>query len=111
MQIVSTFSERLKEVMHVRNVKAIEVSNATGISKANISSYLSGRYIPKQKNIYLLAKFFSVNEMWLIGYDCATEKFSSKKDKIKKNILSTLDEMNEEQLVKTQNFINEYILK
>ena len=111
MQIVSTFSERLREIMNIRNTKSIDISNATGISKANISSYLSGRYMPKQRNIYLIAKYFSVNEMWLIGYDCEMEKYSSNIDKIKKNILAALDEMNEEQLVKTQKFINEYIVK
>lgn len=111
MQLVETFANRLYEIMQVRNVKAIEITNATGISKANISNYLSGRYAAKQKNIYLLAKFFNVNEMWLIGYDCEMEKYRSDLDRLKKEILSDIDDMNEEQLTKTKNFIEEYILK
>lgn len=111
MQTVCTFSERLKSIMKIRNVKAIDISNATGISKANISSYLSGRYEPKQKNIYLIAKFFAINEMWLVGYDCEMDKFSTNLDNLKKELYSEIDDMNESQLIKTKNFIKEYILK
>lgn len=111
MELVSTFSERLKEIMAIRKCKAIELSNATGISKANISNYLSGRYEPKQKNIYLIAKFFAVNEMWLIGFDCEMEKYSSNIDQLKREIFDSISEMNEEQLNKTIKFIKEYIVK
>ena len=111
MQVISSFSERLKEAMKIRNVRAIDITNATGISKANISSYLSGRYEPKQKNIYLIAKFLQVNEVWLIGYDCEMDKYSVALDNLKKEIISDIEEMNESQLIKTKNFIKEYILK
>lgn len=110
MTITSTFSERLSTIMNIRKVKAIEISNATGISKSNISCYLSGKYEPKQRNIYLIAKFLSVNEMWLIGYDCEMERYAPDLDQLKKEIISNLDEMNENQLEKTLNFIKEYIL-
>lgn len=111
MKIVSNFANRLKVAMKYRNVKAFEISKATGISKANISSYLSGRYEPKQKNIYLIANFLNVNEAWLIGYDCNMDKFNSALNDIKTRLFEKINDMTEEQLNKTLTFIDDYILK
>lgn len=96
--------------MRERNIRAFEISKATGISKANISCYLSGRYEPKQKNIYLIANYLNVNEGWLLGYDCEMEKHNPSIDKLKAKLIEQIDNMNNEQLNKTINFIEEYIL-
>lgn len=72
-KIVATFSERLKESLKVKNIKAIELAQLSGISRGAISSYLSGRWKAKQDNIYLLAKALNVNEAWLMGYDVPME--------------------------------------
>ena len=42
-KIVTTFSERLKESLKLKNIKAIELAQLSGISRGAISSYLSGR--------------------------------------------------------------------
>lgn len=67
-------SDRLKELMAERDVKQVDITSATGITKGALSSYISGRYEPKQDNIYLLAKYFNVSEAWLMGYDVPMEK-------------------------------------
>lgn len=67
-------SDRLKELMANRDVKQVDITSATGITKGALSSYISGRYEPKQDNIYLLAKYFNVSEAWLMGYDVPMEK-------------------------------------
>lgn len=72
-KIVATFSERLKESLKLKNIKAIELAQLSGISRGAISSYLSGRWKAKQDNIYLLAKALNVNEAWLMGYDVPME--------------------------------------
>ena len=72
-KIVTTFSERLKESLKLKNIKAIELAQLSGISRGAISSYLSGRWKAKQDNIYLLAKALNVNEAWLMGYDVPME--------------------------------------
>ncbi len=72
-KIVATFSERLKESLNLKNIKAIELAQLSGISRGAISSYLSGRWKAKQDNIYLLAKALNVNEAWLMGYDVPME--------------------------------------
>ena len=58
----------------MRNMKQADLVNMTGIGKSSISTYLSGDYEPKQKNLYRLAKALDVNESWLMGYDVPMER-------------------------------------
>lgn len=74
---VSNTAQRLKEAMDLRNLKQSEIIEKTGMNKGALSSYLSGRYEPKQDNIYILSSILNVNEAWLMGYDVPMEKNSS----------------------------------
>lgn len=74
---MTKISERIKEAMGLRNLKQTDLVEKTGISKGALSSYLSGRYSPKQNNIYLLAKALSVNEAWLMGADVPLDRNKS----------------------------------
>lgn len=64
---MKTTSERIREGMELRGLKQADLVEITGISKGALSSYISGRYIPKQNNIYLIAKALNVSESWLMG--------------------------------------------
>jgi repressor LexA len=67
---MSNFAKRLNYAMRVRGITTqTELVEATGISKGAISSYLEGRYEPKQQNLYLIAKALRVNPAWLMGKD------------------------------------------
>ena len=68
------FSARLKYAMEQRNLKQVDLVNMTNIDKSKISSYLSGRYMPKQDGIYLLAKALDVDEAWLMGLDVPMDR-------------------------------------
>ena len=68
------FSVRLKYAMENRNLKQVDLVNMTNIDKSKISSYLSGRYMPKQDGIYLLAKALDVDEAWLMGLDVPMDR-------------------------------------
>lgn len=70
----STTAERLKERMNELDMKQVDVIKLTGIDKGALSSYLSGKYEPKDKTIFKLAKALNVNEMWLWGYDVPKER-------------------------------------
>lgn len=83
---MKTTSERIKEGMELRGLKQSDLVDITGISKGALSSYISGRYIPKQNNIYLIAKALNVNEAWLMGADVPITRYSSIKG-IKINVL------------------------
>lgn len=72
--IVDTFANRLNTAMRIRNIKASELSEITGISKSSLSEYINGKYEAKQDGVYLLAKALNVNEAWLMGLDVPMER-------------------------------------
>ncbi|MDE6661982.1 MAG: helix-turn-helix domain-containing protein [Lachnospiraceae bacterium] len=78
---MKTIAERIREGMELRNLKQADLVEKTGISKGALSSYISGRYEPKQNNIYLIAKALSVNEAWLMGVDVPMEKIETNNNK------------------------------
>lgn len=67
--IVEDFSIRLKKAMTYRNMKQVDLCNKSGIDKALISNYLSGKYKAKQDKLHKLAIALDISEGWLMGYD------------------------------------------
>lgn len=67
--MMSTIANRIKEGLSFRNLKQSDLVEKTKISKGALSSYISGKYKPKQNNIYLIAKALDVSEAWLMGAD------------------------------------------
>lgn len=70
---MSRTSDRLKEAMRIRDMKQVDLLARTGINKGAMSSYLAGRYEPKQKNLHALARALNVSEAWLMGLDVPME--------------------------------------
>lgn len=66
---MATTSQRIKEALNIRGMKQADLVEKTGIGKSSISTYISGEYNPKQKNLYKIAKALHVNEAWLMGLD------------------------------------------
>ena len=73
----SSTSERLKEIMRIRQLKQADLARATGLAKGGISNYITGRYEPKSDVISKLAKALNCSEMWLWGYDVPMERQKS----------------------------------
>lgn len=69
MTLISSPSDRLKEIMKIHNLKQSDLVEKTGIGKSSISTYLSGEYQPKQDKIIKLSNALDVNPSWLMGYD------------------------------------------
>ena len=74
---MKSIAERIKEGMEIRNLKQADLVEMTGISKGALSSYISGHYLPKQNNIFLISKALNVNESWLMGNDVPMERLSN----------------------------------
>ena len=72
-EIIDTFSNRLAQAMKIRQIKAVELSEKTGIPKSSLSEYLKGKYQAKPNGIHLLSKALNVDEYWLLGYDVPME--------------------------------------
>ena len=79
---MDTISNRLKQALKMRNMKQADLVALTGIGKSSISTYISGEYEPKRKNLYRLAKALEVNEAWLMGYDVDMKPSENKNNKL-----------------------------
>lgn len=70
---MNAFQTRLLEAMRTRSIRASELANRTGLSKARISQYMNGKYVPKSDAICVLAEVLGVSPLWLMGQDEAAE--------------------------------------
>lgn len=65
---------RIEEALSIRNMKAVDLVEKSGVSKSSISSYMSQRWQPKQMALNKMAKVLGVSELWLAGYDVPMER-------------------------------------
>ena len=75
---MKTTADRIKEAMEIRSMRQADIIEKTGISKGALSSYISGKYVPKQTNTYKIAKALNVDPSWLMAYDVPMESNKSK---------------------------------
>lgn len=75
----ATIAQRLKEALQIAGKKQADLVRETGLDRGSISSYLSGKYEPKQKAIYKLAQALNVSEAWLLGYDVPMARTADQK--------------------------------
>ena len=61
------FKDRLIEAMQARGMRAAELSKRTGLSKARISQYVNGKFVPKSDAVLQIAEALRVSELWLLG--------------------------------------------
>ena len=78
-EAVSTIAERIRVAMGKSGKKQADLVRETGLDRGAISSYLSGKYEPKQKAIYKLSKALDVSEAWLLGYEVPMERAAESK--------------------------------
>lgn len=71
---MTTLADRLREALTLRNMKQSDLSAITGIGKSSISTYLTGSYEPKQRNIQKMAEALRVSERWLMGDEVPMER-------------------------------------
>lgn len=71
--------DRLKEAMTVRQMRAADLVEASGVPKSAISFYLAGKSKPKADRLYTLAQVLDVSEAWLLGYDVPMARTAEQK--------------------------------
>ena len=116
--IVSTFSERLKEAMNIRGIKASEIVKFSELlykeerinkplNKVLISNYLKGAYEAKQDNIYALSLILNVDEAWLMGADVPMKSSSISDVRFANHqeLLKDLENFNDDDIEEIKNFI------
>ena len=73
---------RLNEAFSASGMTQTELCDKTGITKGALSSYLSGRYFPKQRAIEALSNALGVSITYLMGYDEMNEDRSNAQEEI-----------------------------
>lgn len=76
MELVDTFSNRLKKAMDINDMKQVDLVEKTGLDKTLINKYLVGITNARQKKLSILAEALNVNEVWLMGYDVEMQRES-----------------------------------
>lgn len=79
---ISNTSKRLKQLMNERNLRQVDILNASQhfckqydvkMNKSDISQYCSGKVEPNQDKLFVLSAALNVNVSWLMGYDVPRE--------------------------------------
>ena len=70
-------TERLRAAFYASGLTQTELCKKTGINKGALSSYLSGRYFPKQKAVDALSSALGVSVFYLMGVDEPSSPHSS----------------------------------
>lgn len=68
------FSERLRYIMAIKNIRAKDIVEKLHIDKSKVSSYMNGRYLPNQETLFQLSNYLDCDISWLIGLDVNLEK-------------------------------------
>ena len=69
-------ARRLSIALSNANMIPQELANASGVSKASISQYLSGAHAPSNISSGKIGKVLNVNPLWLMGFDVPMKESS-----------------------------------
>ena len=69
METVSNLSQRLTQILAEKEISQNDFARTIGLSKQAVSTYCTGRSVPKKPAIMTMARSLGVNPMWLMGYD------------------------------------------
>lgn len=112
-----TTSERLRQIMRDRGLRQTDILKMTEpycqkymvkINKSDLSQFVSGKVVPGQWKLAVLAIALNVSEAWLMGCDVPMERTpergptseSKGESSTKEKIIQHLDGMTDDQLEK-----------
>ncbi len=72
--ITDTFSTRLTALIEQSGRVNADIAHLVSMSPATISRYCNGIMTPKITTVRVLAEFFNVSDVWLMGYDVPMER-------------------------------------
>ena len=103
-------TRRLLDAFYASGYNQTELCRRTGITKGAMSSYLSGRYFPKQRALESLANELNVTIEYLMGIDSenVVSDFSDLKP-LQRQLLSLLSQLNEEGQRRVLNYVEDLV--
>ena len=90
---VDMIKNRIRDLREDRDLRQIDVANATGIDQKTLSNYETGKTNPDSYSIIKLAEFFEVTTDYLLGF--SSTNITSNKDVVDKldRIASDIEEI------------------
>lgn len=61
-------SQRLRDAMYEARITSAELAARSGVSKASISQYRNGTYVPSNSSAEKIANVLGVSPLWLMGF-------------------------------------------
>lgn len=104
-KLVSSFNERLKELMKVKKLKQVDICKATGISKSMLSQYINKGFDAKVSNVKKIAEAYKINPLWLMGFDVDM----ARNENLQEKIIERVKSLNNEELEKLDKFMGIFI--
>lgn len=107
----SNTAERLKLIMAERNLKQVDILNRCApyckkynvkLGRSDLSQYISGKAIPKQDKLTVLAEALNVTEPYLMGYDDEEKNIDDK-------IAELIKELPEEEKATAINILSAFV--
>ena len=95
---MDSIANRMKSAMSNLKISQAELVKRTGIGKSSISTYLTGEYEPKQKNLYKIASALNVNEAWLMGLNVPMERKPATTDELV-TLINSLDDNQQKNVI------------
>ena len=80
--------ERIKQGLEIREITQTQLAARANIDKVQLSSYISGKYKPRQNNIDAIASALNVSEAWLMGFDVPMERVPNKTESVQSSSVS-----------------------
>lgn len=101
------FGNILKQLRTERNLTQSELAEKLGLSKSSISMYENGKREPDFENLEMIADFFNVRLMYLIGAESretTTPSTSTQKVELQTLAAHALEDLTEEEQLKIIEF-------
>ena len=73
---VATFRERITELLDECDQTASVLAKNLHVSRQTLSAWKTGVRSPKEPTIIAIARYFGVNELWLMGFDVQKKRTS-----------------------------------
>ena len=101
--------ERLNESFRRSGLSQTELCEKTGITKGALSSYLSGRYIPKQEALEKLSHALNVPILYLMGLDADEKAPASELTPAEQSLLTDFRQLNGEGQEKVTEYTSDLV--
>lgn len=59
-------AKRIKQLIHDKNIKPMDIVNALEVSRGTVGKWLQGSSTPSAQSLMELAKFLGVTERWIL---------------------------------------------